>query len=134
MVIDSSALLSIVFGEPERDAFVEVIFRATDEGRMVYIPATVIVEAGMAAERRRHVEKLDGLLARITSEIVPLDYAIAQLARAAHRRFGRGFHKAALNFGDCMTYATALYLRAPLLYKGDDFRRTGIPSALPMPN
>ena len=134
MVIDTSALLAIVLGEDDSAEFVDAIARREEERSSVYIPASVIVAAGIVAERHKSVERLDGLLEQISAEVVPLDRTIAELARTAYRVFGRGFHKAALNFGDCMSYATALYLREPLLYKGGDFRKTDIPSALAMPN
>lgn len=134
MIIDSSALLAIVFGEPDFATYRDAIENYTAEGLGIYIPATVLVEAGIAAERRRVAERLDAVLDELRADIVPLDRAIAQLARQAFREFGRGFHRAALNFGDCMSYATARYLRLPLLYKGDDFRKTNIPSALPLLN
>lgn len=74
-------------------------------------------------------EQLDALLEHIQPEIVSLDRSVADLARSAFRQFGRGRHKAKLNFGDCISYAAAQYLRLPLLYRGEDFPQTGIPSA-----
>ena len=134
MIVDSSALLSIVFGEQDRDVFLEAVDRAFDERLPIYIPASVIVEAGIAAEKRGYARELDVVLDTLQAEITPLDRAIAQLARQAYRQFGRGFHKASLNFGDCMSYATARHLQLPLLYKGDDFRKTNVASVLPLPN
>jgi|SRR6202451_917474 len=130
MVIDSSALLAIVFGEEDRGKFRDAISRSAEEGLKTYIPASVLVEAGIAAEARGYGKQLDGVLARIPAEIAPLDRVVAELARKAYRQFGRGFHKAALNIGDCMSYATAQYLQLPLLYKGRDFEQTDVPSAL----
>jgi len=134
MVIDTSALIAILFGEEDSDTFIDVISRSADAGFEIYIPASVIVEAGIVAEHRHRGRHLDALLDRLEARVLPLDHSIAELARRAHRQFGRGFHKAALNFGDCMSYATAQHLGLPLLYKGDDFRKTNIPSVLPLPN
>lgn len=134
MIVDSSALLAIVFGEPDFATYRDAIDRYTEQGLEIYIPAPVLVEAGIVAERRGSAERLDAVLDGLNADIVPFDRVIAQLARQAFREFGRGFHKAALNFGDCMSYATARYLKLPLLYKGDDFRKTNIPSALPLLN
>jgi ribonuclease VapC len=134
MIIDSSALLAIVFGEPDFATFRDAIDAYSEQGLAVYIPASVLVEAGIAAERRGSAQRLDAVLTELCAEIVPLDRTIAQLARAAFRKFGRGFHKAALNFGDCISYATARYLALPLLYKGEDFRKTNIQSALALAN
>jgi ribonuclease VapC len=91
------------------------------------------LEAGIVADVRNRASFLDALLGRLQPEIVPLDRSLAELARHAFRRFGRWRHRAQLNFGDCMSYATAEYLRMPLLFKGEDFRHTSITSALPDP-
>jgi ribonuclease VapC len=130
MVIDSSALLAIVLAEPDAQLFRDAILRADE----MFIPASVLVEAGIVAEQRNAAAQLDALVEGLKAEIAPLDRTLAELARQAFRQFGRGFHKAALNFGDCMSYATARYLQLPLLYKGNDFRKTNIPSALPLAN
>jgi ribonuclease VapC len=134
MVIDSSALLAIVFGEEDSADFIEAIASQAEQGRTIYIPAAVLVEAGIAAERRGEGKQLDALVTGLRAVIVPFDHGLAKLALTAFRHFGRGFHNAALNFGDCMTYATATQLQLPLLYKGDDFRKTNIPSVLAFPN
>lgn len=126
MVIDSSALVAIVHGEPDAHAYIEAIAIAIEQRSRIYIPASVLVEAGIVAERRGRGSLLDGVIERIQPEIVPLDRPIAELSRQAFRRFGRGRHRAQLNFGDCMSYATAQYLRLPLLYKGDEFRETDV--------
>ncbi|HEX3683532.1 MAG TPA: type II toxin-antitoxin system VapC family toxin [Bryobacteraceae bacterium] len=126
--------MAIVLGEPDFATFRDAIDTHCRMGLRIYIPASVLVEAGIVAESRGYAKELDAVLDTLRAEVTPLDHAIAQLARQAYRQFGRGFHKAALNFGDCMSYATARYLRLPLLYKGDDFRKTNIPPALPLPN
>lgn len=75
----------------------------------------------------------DGLVRLITSldfKIIDVTSTRAELAAAAYQRFGKGFHPAALNFGDCFSYATAKEFNCPLLYVGDDFARTDIRSAL----
>ena len=64
-------------------------------------------------------------------ELVPVDVEQARVARAAFSRFGKGRHPAALNYGDCFSYALAQVMGEPLLYKGDDFSRTDIRSVLP---
>lgn len=134
MVIDTSALVAILFGEEDSDTFIDAIATRAEAGHRIFIPAPVIVEAGIVAERRNQAKELNALLDGLRAEVWALDGAIAELARKAYRQFGRGFHKAALNFGDCMSYATAHYLQLPLLYKGDDFPKTNIPSVLPLLN
>ncbi len=130
MVIDSSALLAIVLGETDAGFYIEPIARFMKSNGDVYIPASVLVEARIVAENRDCGDRLDDLLERIQPEIVSLDRVIADLARRAFRKFGRGRHPAKLNFGDCMSYATAHHLRLPLLFKGEDFTLTDIQSAL----
>ena len=130
MVIDSSSLMAIVLAEPDAYVYAEIIIQAVENQTRLYVPASVLVEAGIAAEQRNSGEILDAWLDRLQPEILPLDRLIAELARQAFRTFGRGRHKAKLNFGDCMSYATARYLGLPLLYKGEDFRHTDIQSVL----
>jgi ribonuclease VapC len=74
--------------------------------------------------------ELDLLLYRARIDIVPLDQDQAEIARIAWRRFGKGRHPAALNYGDCFAYALAKSRRLPLLYIGDDFSQTDIETAL----
>ncbi len=130
MVIDSSSLMAIVLAESDAYIYVDAIIQAVESQTLIYLPASVLVEAGIVAEQRNSSEKLDAWLYRLQPEIVSLDRPIAELARQAFRTFGRGRHKAKLNFGDCMSYATARYLGLPLLYKGEDFRRTDIQPVL----
>lgn len=130
MVIDSSALLAIVLGETDASLYIEAIAGFVKSNADVYVPASVLVEAGIIAEQRDSGDRLDDLLEKIQPEIVPLDRSIAASARRAFRSFGRGRHPAKLNFGDCLSYATAHHLRLPLLFKGEDFTQTDIPSAL----
>jgi ribonuclease VapC len=122
IVVDTSVLLAILQAEPEAYKFTEIV---KDE-EFVYLPSSVLVETGILAINRGLVKDLQALIAVLSPEIVPLDETIAYLAAQAHRLYGKGRHKANLNFGDCIVYATAKYLKVPLLYKGDDFRHTGV--------
>ena len=72
------------------------------------------------------VTAFDNLIDKLGIEIVPVDREQALLAREAFRRFGKGRHKAGLNFGDCFAYALAKQKNEPLLYKGNDFSQTDI--------
>ena len=130
MVIDSSALLAIVLGESDAGVFIDALGRAFERHTPLYIPASVIVEAGIIADQRSQGDQLDSLMDRIGAEIAPLNERVAELARKAFEKFGRGRHRASLNFGDCMSYATPKYLQLPLLYEGDDFKRTDVEPAL----
>jgi ribonuclease VapC len=131
MVIDSSALLAIILGEDDRMDYLTAIRDALDAKIPLRLPAPVVVEVGIGASRRSYETEADTFIESIQAEVVPLTVAIAELSIQAFRKFGKGVHKAGLNFGDCMSYATAEYLKAPLLYKGRDFALTPIRSALP---
>jgi ribonuclease VapC len=90
------------------------------------IEATIVVDARQGADAVRDLE----FLVDATVEIVPVDVEHARAAAAAWRRFGKGRHPAALNFGDCFSYALARLAGVPLLYKGDDFSQTDVAAAL----
>lgn len=129
MVIDTSALLAIILSEPDAEEFLHILDHATRSGRPLYLPASVLVEGGITAGSRGRGKRLDQLIDSLQPQIVPLDEPIARLAVQAFRKFGKGQHKAALNFGDCMSYATAEHLNQPLLFKGTDFSFTPVQPA-----
>jgi ribonuclease VapC len=126
MVIDTSAILAILQREPERRVFVEAI-EAADTARM---SVANLVETSLVIESRygsEGVRDLDRFVGRAAIEIIPVDREQGQLARSAFSRFGKGRHRASLNFGDCFAYAAAMSLGEPLLCKGDDFNHTDVP-------
>lgn len=125
MVIDSSALVAIVTGEPERRSFIDAI--AATDTRLVAAPTlleTSLVLLSRAGEGR--LQDLRDVCARGAVEIVPFGPAHVELALDAFRRFGKGRHPAGLDFGDCFAYALAKATGEPLLFKGEDFARTDI--------
>ncbi|MCK9248389.1 MAG: type II toxin-antitoxin system VapC family toxin [Solirubrobacteraceae bacterium] len=129
MVIDTSALVAILLDEPDRRRFTQAIARAP----IRVLSAATLVEAGIVIEARLGEpggRELDLLLHRADVEVLAVDDGQAALARSAWRRFGKGRHPAALNYGDCFSYALAALRDEPLLFKGDDFAATDIRSAL----
>jgi ribonuclease VapC len=125
MVLDSSAVVAILFDEPERHAFTRAIER--DLRRL--ISAGNLLECALLVEARRGEaagRELDLLLHRAVVQTVPVDADQIQLARSAWRRFGKGRHPAGLNFGDCFAYALSAASGEPLLFKGEDFARTDV--------
>jgi ribonuclease VapC len=127
-VIDTSAIVAIRFREPEAEAF------AVRLGASPYriLPPSCIVEFCML---QRIGRDLGGWVANFLDEyevtVLPMSPEIAWIAAGAATRFGRGSgHPAKLNFGDCISYAFARHLGAPLLFKGDDFIHTDIVPAL----
>ncbi len=129
MVVDSSALIAILRGEPEEPAFRNVI--RTAPNRLLGAPTRV--EASMVALGRRGepgLEQMQALIERLELEVVPFSDDQAKLAIEAFRRFGKGRHPAGLNYGDCFSYALAKATGEPLLFKGDDFSQTDIKRAV----
>jgi ribonuclease VapC len=132
IVIDTSAIVAVFKGEADA----ERIALCIDDADLLLFSAASLLEASMVLSGMRSTleagdEWLDRLLAEQDVVIEPVTAAQAQLARMAFRMYGRGTgHGAALNFGDCFSYALAKSLDAPLLFKGDDFSRTDIRPAL----
>src|SRR5579863_110260 len=126
MVIDTSALIAILQREPERRSFLEAI-ESADLTRMSiasFVESSIIIESRYGAEGLRD---LDRFISRAIIELIPVDEEQGQLARSAYSRFGKGRHRAGLNYGDCFSYAAAISLGEPLLCKGDDFIHTDVP-------
>jgi ribonuclease VapC len=126
MVLDTSALLAILFAEPESERMVRAV--AASGSRIVGAPTLVETSAVMRARKGSGGEvALDALLERLDVELVEMSVAAARLARLAYARFGKGVgDPAVLNFGDCLTYGVAVAMREPLLFKGTDFGRTDV--------
>jgi ribonuclease VapC len=125
MVIDTSAFLAILQNEPERRSFNEGIEAA--DRRL--ISAATCVECSMILESRygaEGVRDLDHFVARAQITIVPVDAEQAWIGRDAFRKYGKGRHRAGLNFGDCFSYALSRALDQPLLFKGTDFPYTDV--------
>ena len=126
MVIDASALIAILQNEPEAEAFANAI--QLDPVRLLSsiaaLGASVVMESRKGPAGGRD---LDLLLHRAQVEIVPFSAEQFELARAAYRKFGKGRHPAALNLGDCCTYALARVSGQSLLAKGNDFCQTDLP-------
>jgi ribonuclease VapC len=125
MVIHTSALAAIFLAEPERKKFLDLIVEAGTR----LISAANALETGIVLEARRGEaagREFDLFLVRVSLEIVPVDGEQVEIARSAWRKYGKGRHPAALNFGDCFAYALAKSSGEPLLAKGTDFALTDI--------
>jgi len=128
MTVDSSALIAVLFSEPGYLDLVDTMLQAD----AVRVGVPTLVEIGMVLAGRRGTpagRELDDLVRELGITVVPFGEAEWQAALQAYARFGRGRHKAALNFGDCLAYATAAVAGDTLLFVGDDFTRTDIPAA-----
>jgi len=125
MVIDTSALVAILQRESERRLLIEAI-EAADARLMsiaTFVEISIVIEARHGAEGLRD---LDHFIDRAGIELVPVDAEHGMAARGAFGRFGKGRHRAGLNYGDCFSYALAILRGEPLLFKGDDFVHTDV--------
>jgi len=126
MVIDTSAVLAILQREPEQHRFLEAIEQA-DSRRMSianHVECSIVIESRYGSQGSHD---LDRFVSKAAVELIPVDSEHGRLARFAFGRFGKGRHRAGLNYGDCFAYAAAVALGEPLLFKGDDFIHTDVP-------
>ncbi len=125
MIVDTSALVAVLYGEPEARDLVERI-RAADVCRISvanHVELSMVVESQLGPNGTRQV---DAFLRRAGFVVEPVTIEQGDLARQAFLDFGKGRHKASLNFGDCFAYALARATGEALLFKGDDFALTDI--------
>lgn len=125
MVLDTSVLVAILLEEPTAEKLITAL-KVNPDRKM---SAASLVEAGIVMQGKQGdagARELDLLVRRLQIAVLPFTAAHAEIARSAFRRFGKGRHPAALNFGDCFSYALARALGEPLLFVGDDFARTDV--------
>lgn len=125
MVVDTSAVIAVLQREPSGER-IRVVLR---EQAHLALSVVSFVEASNIIQHRSGdagVVELDALVDRLGVELVPVTVDQGRLAREAFRMFGKGRHPAALNFGDCFSYALARTRNEPLLYVGGDFARTDV--------
>lgn len=133
MIVDTSALVAILNDEPEAGDFLNRLERAGQVGERAAITAANVFELTLVIDGRKE-ERLsaavDALVRELGVVIIAVDAELASEARLANRSYGRRFHPASLNFGDCFAYALAKQTGEPLLFKGEDFSQTDIVSAV----
>ena len=131
MFVDASALVAILFGEPEARSFRDLI----DKAATVLVSPVGIYETTTALMRQTGKSRtdvsalIDTMLQSSKAVVVPIDKLVGSIALEAFERYGKGRHKATLNMGDCFSYACAKAHDVPLLFKGNDFIYTDIPTA-----
>ena len=133
IVVDSSAVVAILFGEPSAAALVSRL--AADPDRVMsvasYLETGTVLAGRRRSDRLRAIDDLDAFLEEAGIALAPVDEVQARLALQARIRFGRGMgHGGMLNFDDAFSYALARTLEAPLLFIGDDFDTTDVTVAL----
>jgi ribonuclease VapC len=133
VTLDTSALIAVLFAEP---GYLELV-DAMLEADTLRVGAPTVVEASLVARGRQRRSSgrssdtlVTGLITELGVTVVPFGEAEWRRAAEAFMRFGRGQHKASLNFGDCLAYATAAVAGDSLLFVGDDFRHTDVQRAL----
>ena len=128
MILDSSAIVSVILAEPGKERILERIAGAS----IVAVGAPTLVETAMVLSSRigRDARPLLGdFLREMEVEVVPFGVEHWEAAVDAFLRFGKGRHAAGFNFGDCLTYAVARLSGLPLLFTGEDFSQTDLPAA-----
>ena len=128
MIVDTSALLAVIFKEPGYESLIDKLLAPGRKG----VGTPTLAEAALVLSGRLEGDaeaQLGGILREL--EIVPVPFGEGHWRAAvdAFRRFGKGRHPAALNFGDCLSYATAKLADRPLLFVGDDFAKTDLEAA-----
>ena len=130
MILDTSAVVAILFQEPEAENFARLIL-AADICRLSvanHLELAIVLERQARPDAARQAE---AFLRAAAIVVEPVTLQQGALARQAYYDFGRSRHRARLNFGDCFAYALATEKREPLLFKGEDFSHTDVRSALP---
>jgi ribonuclease VapC len=126
MIVDSSALIAVLLGEPNAKAITKAMDAAAEDLRL---SAVNFVEASVVIETRKGAPgllELDLLIEKSGMRIAHVDERMAREARVAYRHYGKGRHPAKLNLGDCFAYALAKTLDEPILCTGHDFAKTDI--------
>jgi len=123
-------VLAILFAEPDASVYATAIAEANNPSKIsaaTFVEVAIVVEAQTKESGPR---QLDAFMRRAGIEIEPVTEEQAHIARQAYSDFGKGRHRAGLNFGDCFSYALSKATGRPLLFKGDDFSKTDIVSAV----
>lgn len=127
IVVDTSALMAIVMNEPVAPLLARAI-EGLDQSLL--ISAGTVAEAMIVAAGRDRIPEMQALLEELDHSVVTVDEATSRRIVDAYRNWGKGFHPAGLNLGDCFAYALAKERDLPLLFVGNDFSQTDIKSAL----
>jgi len=129
MIVDTSAVLAILFNEEDAETYARAISEAESRrmSAVSFVGAAIIVEA---QTKERGSRQFDAFFRRAGIIIEPVTEEQAHAARQAYTDFGKAHHAAGLNFGDCFAYALAKVAGEPLLFKGQDFRKTDLEAVL----
>jgi ribonuclease VapC len=126
IAVDTSALMAILLDDPHADACAS----ALEDDNHPVISAVTVAEALIVAARRNVAEEMEQLIGNLGFEIVNVTPASARRVAEAYGKWGKGMHPAGLNFGDCFAYQVAKEQQCRLLFVGNDFAQTDVPSAM----
>ncbi|WP_417232917.1 type II toxin-antitoxin system VapC family toxin [Brevundimonas sp.] len=126
IAVDTSALMAIL----RKELLGEACEAALKVKEPIMMSAATLTECLIVARRKRALPGMEILLERLQLTVVDVTAEVAEAAAEAYGRWGKGFHEAELNYGDCFSYVVAKSNDCPLLYVGDDFARTDVRSAL----
>lgn len=126
IVVDTSALVAIL----AQESAATVCARIVEDEEHIAISAGTLAECMIIANARKIVSEMDDLVLGLNAEIVPVTAATARRIGSIYTRWGKGFHPAGLNYGDCFAYELARQRDCPLLFVGEDFARTDVKRAI----
>jgi ribonuclease VapC len=132
MVIDASAVLAVLLGEEDAGFYADTIENAADP-QMSTVSALEVALVIGARKREQGLAAMGRFLEKGSIQVVAFDHQQLSLAKEAWWKYGKGRHAAALNLGDCCSYALAKVSGKPLLYKGNDFSKTDVRSISSVP-
>jgi len=127
IVADTSALMALLLDEPDAETIADILAKTAD----LSISAVTLAEARIVAARRDLSAEMDGLVEGLGFDVEHATGDTARRVAEAYAVWGKGIHPAALNFGDCFAYVTAVARNAPLLYVGEGFAQTDVQSVMP---
>jgi len=129
MIVDASAIIAILRAEPQAEAMARALDRAhtSSISAVNYVEAAVVIDSSGSVISRLRFDDFFREAPVVIESVTPEQ---AKIAREAYRNFGKGRHKAGLNFGDCFAYALAKVTGEPLLFIGDDFGHTDVEAAV----
>ena len=129
MIVDSSAIVALLRAEPDAPGLAKAITSAPRcrISAVNYVEVAVVIDSARDAIASRRFDDFFRASRIVIETVTPKQ---AEIARQAYRDFGKGRHRARLNFGDCFAYALAKAMSEPLLFKGQDFKHTDLTSVL----
>ena len=125
IAVDTSALMAVILGEADSEKWIRILEIEPE----ILISAGTVAEALIVAGHRNVAQEMEALIDGLSLTVIPVTEASARRVAEAHKRWGKGAHPAALNFGDCFAYEVSMANNCRLLFTGDDFSKTDVARA-----